>query len=82
VSLKKGYSNLQIGAVGYVYPYDTKVANIILSKKRAQVILAKLKQLGLSGLFVARGGGRSLPAGNNSRRVELTITYDVKATTA
>jgi len=77
----KGYFNLKIGAVGFVYPTDTKKANIALSLKRARAVLACFRKLGYKGTFVARGAGRSLPAGNTSRRVDVTVTYQLKVTT-
>jgi outer membrane protein OmpA-like peptidoglycan-associated protein len=78
--ISKGYFNLRVGAVGFVFPTDTKNANLKLSLRRAQAVIALLKKYKLHGIFVAKGAGRSLPAANTSRRVDLTITYQVKKT--
>jgi uncharacterized repeat protein (TIGR02543 family) len=72
----KNYKNLQVGSVGFVYPYDTKLANLKLSLQRAKNVNIYLKKtLGLVAVFVSRGAGRSLPASSNSRRVEVYANY-------
>jgi outer membrane protein OmpA-like peptidoglycan-associated protein len=78
--ISKGYLNLRVGAVGFVFPTDSKQANVALSLKRAKAVVALLKKYKLKGVFVARGGGRSFPAANTSRRVDLTITFQVTKT--
>jgi outer membrane protein OmpA-like peptidoglycan-associated protein len=79
-SIKDGYTDLNVGAVGFVYPFDIKKANLKVSTQRAKNVVALLKQFGLKGLFVARGAGRADVSNKTARRVELTITYKVKST--
>jgi outer membrane protein OmpA-like peptidoglycan-associated protein len=76
-----GYKDLKVGVVGFVYPYDTKKANATLSKQRANNVVALLKKLGLNGVFVAKGAGRTLPADKTARRVDVNLTYQVATTT-
>jgi outer membrane protein OmpA-like peptidoglycan-associated protein len=73
-----GYTKLNVGVIGFVYPYDTKAANLLVSAKRAIAISNFLKKLGLVGQFVAKGMGRAQTATPSARRVEVTITYQVK----
>jgi uncharacterized repeat protein (TIGR02543 family) len=78
--IKAGYTDLNVGAVGFVYPYDTKQANLRVSSQRAKNVIALLKKFGLKGLFVAKGAGRADVSNKTARRVDLTITYKVKST--
>jgi uncharacterized repeat protein (TIGR02543 family) len=79
-SIKAGYTDLNVGAVGFVYPFDTKKANLQVSSQRAKNVVALLKQFGLNGLFVAKGAGRADVSNKTARRVDLTITYQVNST--
>jgi uncharacterized repeat protein (TIGR02543 family) len=74
-----GYAKLSVGVIGFVYPYDTKAANLLVSAKRAIAISNLLKKQGLVGQFVAKGMGRAQTATPSARRVEVTITYEVKS---
>lgn len=75
----KGYTELKVGVVGFVYHYDTKAANARVSTARAKNVSALLKKYGLKGLFVAVGKGRAIETDKTARRVEVTITYKVKS---
>jgi flagellar motor protein MotB len=76
----KGYTDLKVGVVGFVYHYDTKAANARVSTARAKNVAALLKKYGLKGVFVAVGKGRAIETDKTARRVEVTVTYKVKAT--
>jgi uncharacterized repeat protein (TIGR02543 family) len=76
--IQKGYTKLNVGVIGFVYPYDTKAANLSVSAKRAVAVSKLLKSLGLAGQFVAKGMGRAQTATPAARRVEVTISYQGK----
>ena len=78
--LPKKYTDLNVGVVGFVYPYDTKAANQKVSSLRAKNVANMLKKLGFKGLFVVKGMGRAAESDKSARRVEVTVTYKVKAT--
>ena len=76
-----GYFALRVSVNGFVYPYDSKIANAKLSAARAKVIAAALRGVGLKGVFLAKGTTVRLPASATSRRVEVTLSYQVKSAT-
>ena len=79
--IAKGYYNLKVGVVGFVYPFDTKKANLTVSAARAKAVADLLKKLGVKGVYVVKGAGRTLPADSTARRVEVNLSYLVKAGT-
>jgi phosphodiesterase/alkaline phosphatase D-like protein/outer membrane protein OmpA-like peptidoglycan-associated protein len=81
-SIDPGYFNLKIGVVGFVFPYDTKAANLRVSTNRAKNVASLLKKSGLNGIILAKGLGRAAQTTKQARRVEVTVTYEVKTTEA
>jgi outer membrane protein OmpA-like peptidoglycan-associated protein len=77
VKQTKGYTSLNVGTMGFVYPYDTAANNLKVSTARAKNVAALLKAAGLKGLFVATGKGRAAQKNSKARRVELTISYQL-----
>jgi hypothetical protein len=73
------YKSLKVGVVGFVLLSDPKSASKSLSLRRAQNVVSALKQTGLKGTFVARGGGVAMEKNSSARRVEITITYLAKS---
>ena len=73
------YKSLKVGVVGFVLLSDPKSASKSLSLRRAQNVVSALKQTGLKGAFVARGGGVAMEKNSSARRVEITITYLAKS---
>ena len=74
----RGYLNLQVGVVGFVNHFDNATANAKVSAARAKNVAILLKKSGLAGLFVSQGKGRAPESGAKARRVEVSISYQLK----
>jgi outer membrane protein OmpA-like peptidoglycan-associated protein len=81
-SVEPGYFDLKAGVLGFVYPYDNKAANLRVSSNRARNVASMLKKLGLTGTILSKGVGRAAQTTKQARRVEVTISYQVKTTDA
>jgi len=62
---------------GYVYPFGSKAHNLLISTARANNITAALIASGVKGSFSSAGLGRINVKSSTSRRVELTLNYNV-----
>ena len=62
---------------GYVYPFGNRGHNIYISTARANAITKALKAAGVKADFNSAGMGRLTVKSPTSRRVELTLSYNV-----
>jgi len=62
---------------GYVYPFGNRGHNIYISTARANAITKALKAAGVKADFNSAGMGRLTAKSPTSRRVDLTLEYNV-----
>ena len=74
----KGYQFAVVMSVGLVYPVDSKQANTRISTARAKNVVAAMRKFGLVAKYAAKSAGRAKAQDPSSRRVEVTVTYQIK----
>lgn len=71
---RSGTNAVTIRSVGFVQPTIATWNDDTLSLARARAVAQYLRDLGLAGRYVTRGGGPGDSQGAGSRRVETTVT--------
>jgi outer membrane protein OmpA-like peptidoglycan-associated protein len=85
VALSKGFPAASFKLGGYTDNTGDSVANVVLSQKRSEAVLAALKKLGISSkaLTGAKGYGPQFPIGDNAtalgRAMNRRVAINVKS---
>jgi outer membrane protein OmpA-like peptidoglycan-associated protein len=64
--------------VGYVQPTNNASNDQSLSTDRARAVASYLQSQGVKGVFSVRGDGRAKEVGAKARRVNISVTYELK----